>query len=56
MKRTAAYRLICGRYFVLTENLKSIIKNLGVSAEEAMTILGVSPKENKKYLQLLSEN
>ena len=38
MKRTAAYRLICGRYVVLTENLKGIIKNLGVSAEEAMTI------------------
>lgn len=45
-----------GKQEMLIENLKSIIKNLGVSAEEAMMILGVPQKDNKKYLRLLSEN
>ena len=45
-----------GRQEAILQSLRNIMKNLGISAEEAITILGVPQKENKKYLQFLSEN
>ena len=43
-----------GRREAILQSIRNAMKNLGITAEEAMRILGVPQKENEKYLKILS--
>ena len=44
-----------GREDTLLDSIKNLIQNLHMTAEQAMTALGIPTEERKKYLKMLAD-